>query len=192
MTEIRKHCDTCNYSFLRKDKNTAAESGFIKAQHCSNDIYNSPAYTHEMLMEDWDKGYCRLWEPRALKEKYMKNSYSIAQRNEIVEANLWRIDKVMEQYRKQIRINRMDREDVYQQLALRLIRAVENYDSGKGKLSQHINAQLRFELLECKCPVRLYGVTDAPGDFKRDNVISFDVIREACVMEHGMGEAVAA
>lgn len=122
----------------------------------------------------------------------MKNSYSIAQRNEIVEANLWRIDKVMEQYRKQIRINRMDRDDVYQQLALRLIRAVENYDPEKGKLSQHINAQLRFELMECRGPVRLYGVTDAPGDFKGDHFISFDAIREAYFVEHDRREAVAA
>lgn len=33
-------------------------------QHCSNPIYNSDEYTHEMLMEDWEKGYCRLWTPK--------------------------------------------------------------------------------------------------------------------------------
>lgn len=67
MTEIRKHCDTCRFSFMQKNRNTVAESGSVEAQHCSNEIYNSPAYTHEMLMEDWDRGYCRLWEPRISK-----------------------------------------------------------------------------------------------------------------------------
>ena len=26
-------------------------------QHCSNPAYNSSAYTKQMLLEDWDKGY---------------------------------------------------------------------------------------------------------------------------------------
>ena len=35
---------------------------------------------------------------------------------------------------------------MYQQLALRLIRAVMSYDPEKGNLEQHIFAQLRMEL----------------------------------------------
>ena len=38
--------------------------GGVETQHCRNPIYNSEAYTHEMLLEDWDKGYCRYWNPK--------------------------------------------------------------------------------------------------------------------------------
>ena len=34
-----------------------------RLQHCRNAAYNSPAYTHQMLLEDWDKGCCCLWNP---------------------------------------------------------------------------------------------------------------------------------
>ena len=54
----------------------------------------------------------------------MKNNYSIAQRNAIVEANLWCIDSVIRQNRPLMRAARLEYDDVYQQLALRLIRAV--------------------------------------------------------------------
>ena len=76
----------------------------------------------------------------------MKNNYSIAQRNAIVEANLWCIDNVIRQNRPLMRAARLEYDDVYQQLALRLIRAVMSYDPEKGNLEQHIFAQLRMEL----------------------------------------------
>ena len=76
----------------------------------------------------------------------MKNNYSIAQRNAIVEANLWCIDSVIRQNRPLMRAARLEYDDVYQQLALRLIRAVMSYDPEKGNLEQHIFAQLRMEL----------------------------------------------
>ena len=53
----------------------------------------------------------------------MKNNYSIAQRNAIVEANLWCIDSVIRQNRPLMRAARLEYDDVYQQLALRLIKA---------------------------------------------------------------------
>ena len=49
----------------------------------------------------------------------MKNNYSIAQRNAIVEANLWCIDSVIRQNRPLMRAARLEYDDVYQQLALR-------------------------------------------------------------------------
>ena len=76
----------------------------------------------------------------------MKNNYSIAQRNAIVEANLWCIDSVIRQNRPLMRAARLEYDDVYQQLALRLIRAVAGFDPQKGTLQQHIFAQLRMEL----------------------------------------------
>ena len=61
----------------------------------------------------------------------MKNNYSIAQRNAIVEANLWCIDSVIRQNRPLMRAARLEYDDVYQQLALRLIKAVAGYDPEK-------------------------------------------------------------
>ena len=66
----------------------------------------------------------------------------------------------------------------YQQLSLRLIRAVSTYAPDKGELGAHIWAQLRFELLNCKAPRRLCGMTELPRDFRRENIISFEAIRE--------------
>ena len=65
---------------------------------------------------------------------------------------------------------------MYQQLALRLIRAVMSYDPEKGNLEQHIFAQLYFELLNCKRPYRLHGMTGMPAEFC-GNVISLDDYR---------------
>ena len=76
----------------------------------------------------------------------MKNNYSIAQRNAIVEANLWCIDSVIRQNRPLMRAARLEYDDVYQQLALRLIQAVMSFDPEKGDLEQHVFAQLRMEL----------------------------------------------
>ena len=84
----------------------------------------------------------------------MKNNFTISQRNAIVENHLWCIKAVMKQNRALIRAAKLDTDDVYQQLALRLIRAVMSFDPEKGNLEQHIFAQLHFELLNCKHPYR--------------------------------------
>lgn len=76
----------------------------------------------------------------------MKNNFTISQRNAIVENHLWCINAVMKQNRAIIRAAKLDADDVYQQLALRLIRAVMSYDPEKGNLEQHIFAQLRMGL----------------------------------------------
>ena len=77
----------------------------------------------------------------------MKNSYSIAQRNAFVENHLWCINSVMKKHWRQISAAHADRDDMYQQLALRLNHAVENFDPDKGTHQIHIRAQLQFELL---------------------------------------------
>ncbi len=107
----------------------------------------------------------------------MKNNYSLAQRNKIVEDHLWCIDAVMRKNAPLIRVARLDRDDVYQQLAIRLIRAVEGFDPEKGELRQHIFAQLKYELLNCKTPYRTTGITGAPTDFCQGKVISLDAVR---------------
>lgn len=108
----------------------------------------------------------------------MKNNYSIAQRNAIVEANLWCIDNVIRQNRPLMRAARLEYDDVYQQLALRLIKAVAGYDPEKGRLEQHIFAQLKYELLSCKSAYRLCGMTGTPHSFRKSHIISIDALSE--------------
>ena len=110
----------------------------------------------------------------------MKNNYSIAQRNAIVEANLWCIDNVIRQNRPLMRAARLEYDDVYQQLALRLIKAVAGFDPQKGTLQQHIFAQLKYELLNCKSAYRICGLTGAPKDYRRDDMVSLDALSENC------------
>ncbi len=66
---------------------------------------------------------------------------------------------------------------MYQDLAVRLIRCVAGYDPEKGKLEQHIMAQLQYEMLNCKSSLRRYGLTKAPYDL-RGAVISLDAFRD--------------
>ena len=76
----------------------------------------------------------------------MNNNYTIAQRNALVEKYLWCIDTVIRKNRPLMRAAQLEYDDVYQRLALRLIRAVAGFDPQKGTLQQHIFAQLRMEL----------------------------------------------
>ena len=113
----------------------------------------------------------------------MKNNYSIAQRNAIVEDHLWCIDSIIQKNRPLMRAARLEYDDVYQQLAIRLIKAVAGYDPDKGNLQQHIFAQLKYELLNCKAAFRLCGMTGAPRGFqKSDNMVMDDAVdvRECC------------
>lgn len=108
----------------------------------------------------------------------MKNSYTIAQRNVIVEDHLWCIDSVIRKNRPLMRAARLEYDDVYQQLAIRLIKAVSGFDPEKGNLQQHIFCQLKYELLSCKTPLRLCGVKDAPKEFRKGDIISMDALYE--------------
>lgn len=107
----------------------------------------------------------------------MKNNYSIAERNRIVEEHLPCIDKVIRRNRALMRAAHLDYDDVYQQLALRLIRAVAGFDPEKGTLEQHINAQLQYEILNCKGSRSRYGFTGAPYDL-RGQVISLNACQD--------------
>lgn len=106
----------------------------------------------------------------------MKHEFSVSERNALVEQHLWCIKAVMKQNRALIRAARLDPDDVYQQLALRLIRAVMSFDPNRGKLEQHIFAQLQYELRSCKRPYLLHGMTGLPRDH-RGKIISLDDYR---------------
>ncbi|MDO5595041.1 MAG: sigma factor [Eubacteriales bacterium] len=107
----------------------------------------------------------------------MKNNYSIAERNRIVEENLFWIDRIIRRNTSLMQAAHLDYDDVYQDLAVRLIQCVESYDPSKGKLDQHIMCQLQYEMLNCKSSQRRYGFTAAPYDL-RGAVISLDAFRE--------------
>lgn len=107
----------------------------------------------------------------------MKNNYSIVERNRIVEENLHWIDKIIRRNAALMKAARLEYDDVYQDLAIRLIQCVENCDPEKGTLDQHIMCQLQYEMLNCKDSRRRYGFTGASYDL-RGAVISLDAIPE--------------
>ena len=109
----------------------------------------------------------------------MKNNFTISQRNAIVENHLWCVNAVMKQNCALIRAAKLDADDVYQELALRLIRAVMSYDPEKGNLEQHIFAQLKYELLNCKSACRLCGLTGAPKEYRKKDMVSLDALSES-------------
>ena len=89
----------------------------------------------------------------------------IEQRNSLVEQHLWCIDRVMGQNVSLIRAAHLDKEDVYQSLAARLIRAVELYDPEKKagcSLKGYIFMSLRYEMRTCSSAQAQYGFRGAP------------------------------
>ena len=109
----------------------------------------------------------------------MKNNYALAERNRIVEENLYRIEMAIRRNNALMRAAHLDYDDVYQQLAMRLIRCVESFDPEKGKLDQHIDAQLQYEILNCKDSRNRYGFTGAPRDL-RGAVVSLSSVENLC------------
>ena len=89
-----------------------------------------------------------------------------------------RMAAVIGKNRALMKAARLDYDDVYQQLALRLIKAVAGYDPDKGPLKQHIYAQLQYELFSCGSPRALCGMTDLPRGYDRKNVISICELQE--------------
>lgn len=93
----------------------------------------------------------------------LKWTITTQERNALVETHLGCIWWTINKNRRLISAAGLDDEDVFQQLAIRMIRAVENYDPDKGKdLEQHIFAQLQYEVLNCKDAAKLYGIKGAP------------------------------
>ena len=60
MSESEKNCSNCLHSYMECER-------FHLRQKCRSLEYNSPNYTHDMLMEDWGQGYCRFWAPNTQK-----------------------------------------------------------------------------------------------------------------------------
>lgn len=99
----------------------------------------------------------------------LKWSITTQERNALVESHLGCIWWTINKNRRLISAVGLDDEDVFQQLAIRMIRAVENYDPDKGKdLEQHIFAQLQ----------KVYGIKGAPYG-ARGLTVSLDALVES-------------
>ena len=177
MNNTERNCDTCNDSYYMTEKNPSGGKKLVQLQHCRNTVYNSPAYTHQMLLEDWGKGFCRLWTP--ITEKGNEHEQQLYHRpaqcpcGEVSLVHRYRDPEEPPSHEGQL-----EYDDVYQQLALRLIRAVAGFDPQKGTLQQHIFAQLKYELLNCKSAYRLCGLTGAPKEYRKSDMVSLDHISE--------------
>lgn len=101
----------------------------------------------------------------------MNHNYSIAERNRIVEENLPIIDHVISRNWPLMMAAHLEYDDVYQDLAVRLIRCVDHFDPDKGSLKAHIYSQLRYELLNCKEVRRLTGFVGAPAGFRKHDIL---------------------
>ena len=56
MREDEKNCANCAHSFMDRGR-------LRLRQKCRSPEYNSPAYTHDMFVEDRERGLCRFWTP---------------------------------------------------------------------------------------------------------------------------------
>ena len=106
----------------------------------------------------------------------------IEERNKLVASYLWCIDCVIRQNYSLVQAAHLDKDDVYQDLALRLIRAVERYRPGTRSLKGYIFAQLKYELLNCKSARARYGFCSAPYDL-RGAIVSLDTLNEAAICQ---------
>ena len=117
---------------------------------------------------------------RAKGQKITKKEESplpIEERNKLITSYLWCIDCVIRQNYSLVQAAHLDKDDVYQDLALRLIRAVERYRPGTRSLKGYIFAQLKYELLNCKSAKARYGFCSAPYDL-RGAIVSMEELAE--------------
>ena len=111
-----------------------------------------------------------------------KVNISVEERNKLVTSYLWCIDCVIRQNYSLVQAAHLDKDDVYQNLALRLIQAVERYRPGSRSLKGYIFAQLKYELLNCKSARARYGFCSAPYDL-RGAIVSLDTLNETVICQ---------
>jgi len=61
---------------------------------------------------------------------------------------------------------------------VRLIRYVENYDPDKGTLHTNIYSQLKYELMNCKMPLKRAGITSLPYNSSWNDILALETISE--------------
>ncbi len=108
----------------------------------------------------------------------MKTVMNTEERNDIVLKHLPLIDKVMEAHRDIVKAARTEKDDIYQQLAERMIRAVDAHDSANGEMEGYLETQLERELFKCARPRRSHARTEAHTAFIGNRAASFTDARE--------------
>lgn len=178
MNNTERNCDTCNDSYYMTEKIPAAERNWFSCSTAATPSTIPPPTPIRCYWRTGARASAAFGPLSQRKEMNMNNNYTIAQRNALVEKYLWCIDTVIRKNRPLMRAAQLEYDDVYQQLALRLIRAVAGFDPQKGTLQQHIFAQLKYELLNCKSAYRLCGLTGAPKEYRKSDMVSLDHISE--------------
>ena len=88
---------------------------------------------------------------------------TIEDRNYLFEEKAYLVNVTMNKHRALIRACRMDEDDVYQQLSIRLLNAIAKYDPDKcPNMDAYLTLQLRYELWNMKACSKLTGVAGAP------------------------------
>lgn len=88
--------------------------------------------------------------------------YTVQERNEIVVSLLNDIWAVINRNRTLVIATGIDREDLYQELAIGLIRAVDTYDPAKGKIRTHAGKTMKYALMEACRKWSNGGITNGP------------------------------
>lgn len=98
-------------------------------------------------------------------------------RNYLFEEKEYLINVTVNKHRGLIRACCMDVDDVYQELSLRLLEALDEYDADKcPNLDAYLTLQLRYRLMNMKACCKLTGVAEAPK--KGFSLLSLDALDE--------------
>ncbi len=98
---------------------------------------------------------------------------TVEDRNYLFEEKAYLVNVTMNKHYRLIRACRMEDDDVYQQLSLRLVNALDKYDSSRcPNMDAYIMLQLRYELWNMKAGSKRTGVACAPK--KSFSLVSLD------------------
>jgi len=97
-----------------------------------------------------------------------------SERNRLFEEKIPLIDQVVKKHQARIAISGLCREDVWQDLALKMLCLLDGYDPGKcPNLDGYLVQQLNYEVLRLTVPSERYGIPHAPRK-KNFRVFSLD------------------
>jgi DNA-directed RNA polymerase specialized sigma24 family protein len=98
---------------------------------------------------------------------------TVEDRNYLFEEKAYLVNVTMNKHRGLTRACHMEDDDVYQQLSLRLVNAIDRYDPARcPNIDAYIMLQLRYELLHLRACSKRTGVAGAPK--KGFSLVSLD------------------
>lgn len=102
-------------------------------------------------------------------------------RNYLFEEKEYLVNVTMNKHHRLLRACRMEDDDVYQELSLRLLEALDKYDAAKcPNIDAYLTLQLRYRLLNMRACGKLTGIPGAP---KRGfSLLSLDARDKNCFM----------